>query len=473
MSSKYMMISQKHFDRLLLIVLSAKHRPQMTVKDPLFIHDKNHQNCFSRVLSLFLLEPFSLRNYFSRMEPTPSRDIHEVLNYQYFILGKYHTHRGVQTSSSRSVSLIIAKPFTMFESPSSHLREPRFSKLPAELFSSKMSWKLHDLAKAKYFYVWLFTLAIFPFVAVIVVKSTSSWSSPLTQFITFMSGELVLATLPFAYFFKKQNSIAKLRSLLVKEVVELGSGFDHASWVLIARHANEYLREEGLWHSNLCIYDGEECLRLFRSQVYLPFVNSSSIIQEEQLAVQIYEKSNESYWNSTELIEITMSLKPHQNLPIDTYRFSLVYDLAYGAKQALFYLPAVMLFYSLLAWRFDPAGIAVTSVLGILQTLPGFFLYTRLSRKQAPSTPKHVLMLFKMEQQLVIGESAKEWDEVAKEMNFYLNNEGVMRDRRVFFDGKECHARFQSLLASTLSCDGFEKSLYPELIQFATDCRTV
>ncbi|CEP62655.1 uncharacterized protein LALA0_S06e00650g [Lachancea lanzarotensis] len=345
------------------------------------------------------------------------------------------------------------------------------SQLPAKFFSSKLSWRLHDLANARYFYVWLFALAIFPVVTTSIVKKTGTWSSSITKFTVFVSAEIVLATLPFASQFKKRKNIKKLRSVLLKEVVELESDFAHKHWDLIAKHVNEYLLQEGLWHSEHCIYDGEECLRYFRDQVYLPFVVNPSEKHDEQLATQIYEKSYEIYWSSQELITKIAALEPNQNLPRDTYRFSIVYDLIHGIKPALKFLPVVVLSSLYMKWKMSLKIIATASVFGFLKLMCSSCHLTRRSRGRALSQPLHILTLLKLEYHSEPGESANKWDEVAKKMNTYLNEEGVLPDKRVFFDGKQCHAKFESLLAATLPDDDIKKSLYPELIRFASEFR--
>ncbi|CEP62653.1 uncharacterized protein LALA0_S06e00606g [Lachancea lanzarotensis] len=352
-------------------------------------------------------------------------------------------------------------------------RGGKVPQLPVELFSSKLSWKLHDLAKAKKYYVWLFALAIFPVVTLSILKKTGTWSSWITKFVVLLSAEIVLASLPFACQFKKLNRIPKLlRPLLIKEVVELGLDFRHENWNMIAKRANEFLLQEGFWHSELCIYDGEECLRYFRGQVYLPYVNVPSESREEQLAARIYEKSYEDYWNSQKLAKITTAEEPCQNLPKDTYHFSFVYDLVYGGKKALKYLPVVVLTYLLLNFKISPKLIVTASVIGFLQLMCFSYPLTRQGRKTVLSRPVHVLTLMKLKLHLEPGESASEWDKVAKKMNTYLNEEGILRDRTVFFDGRECHEKFKSLLASILADGDIKRNMYPELIRFAIECKT-
>ncbi|CEP62654.1 uncharacterized protein LALA0_S06e00628g [Lachancea lanzarotensis] len=351
-------------------------------------------------------------------------------------------------------------------------RELGYSQLPVELFSSKFSWRLHDIAKARYFYVWLFSLAIFPMVAAILVLKTNTWSSMVTRYIVIFSGELAFGSLPLACQVKKLKSISKLRSLLVKEVVRLGPDLNYDDWNLIAQHANEYLLQEGFWHSEHCIYDGAECLSYFRAQVYLPSINNPSENHDELLATELYEKSYEDYWNSQECVKFTTVQETNQTLPKDTYHFSLVYDLILGAKEALAFLPLVMLFFLLLVSKINLTMLVTYSVLWYLQLLASFCFLTRMSRKHVIFTPMNVMRLLKLELQLEPGESAREWDEVAKKMNTYLKDEGVFQGKRVFFDGKECHAKFQSLLAATLPEDDTKKSLYPELVCFASEFRT-
>ncbi|SCU82407.1 LAME_0C00958g1_1 [Lachancea meyersii CBS 8951] len=351
-------------------------------------------------------------------------------------------------------------------------RESGSSQLPVQLFSSTLSWKLHDLAKAKYFYAWFLALAIYPVVAAIIVTRTSTWSSLITRFVVFFSAFLVFGTLPFACQVKKMTKIPKLRSLLAKEVVELGPRFTLNDWDLIARRANEYLLQEGLWHSHFCIYDGEECRRYFKGQVYLPYVSESSEDQNEQLAARIYEKSYEGYWKSQELAKTTTSGESYQNLPKDIFHFSFVYDLAYGAKLALKALPFCSLLLIVSGLKIDPQGVAMASVLSFLQLITPCYLDARRERKMTISSPVHVLTLFKLELQLEPGESASEWDKIAKKMNCYLRDKCRFRGRKVFFDGKQCHANFDSLLALTLPDGGIKKSRYPELVCFANECRS-
>ncbi|CEP62656.1 uncharacterized protein LALA0_S06e00672g [Lachancea lanzarotensis] len=345
------------------------------------------------------------------------------------ILGTHHSDRSTRASNSwkaRTLQLLA-----MLRGSQCCRQRPDVSQLPANFFSSKLSWRLHDMAKAKYFYLWLFTLAIFPVIAASILKKTGTWSSPITKVIVLLCAEFVLASLPLACQLRKVDSTSKLRSRLVKEVVGLGSDFKYDDWDSIAQHANEYLLQEGFWHSKHCIYDGEECLSYFRAQFYLPIVNDPSENHDELLAAELYENSYGNYWSSQGCGKIATVQEAGQSLPRDTYHCSLVYDLVYGSKQALKCLPVAVLVYLLMAWKANLRVTVILSTLGFCQLLCFFCPFTIAKRKWIPFTPIHVLTLMNLEVQSEFGESARKWDEVAKKMNIYLNEEGVLPERRV------------------------------------------
>ncbi|CEP62652.1 uncharacterized protein LALA0_S06e00584g [Lachancea lanzarotensis] len=345
--------------------------------------------------------------------------------------------------------------------------------LSPELFTSYLSWRLHNLVKASYLFVWLFATACFSLAAAIISKEMGNWFSETAKVCVFLSLAALFKSIPF---WKTAKLVPELYPQLAKEVAELGPNYSPKDWDLLAQHANEFLFKEGLWHSKLYFYDGEECLHCFRCSVYLPTVRTASEKRNGQLALaaQIYEKSLGNYWNAWEAAENTQVEAPRQYLPKDRYRFSILYDWAYGAKH-ISYFPLLWMLCSLWSGRKNDSRTVDLSTFGglvvVFYTICMF--WERPSAKEFPLTPIQILKFLKLVAELKPGQSDMEWDGVARKMNAFLNETGGLRIINYFFDGKECRAKFQLIMAKVIPNSGIEKSSFPELIKFASEFKTI
>ncbi|SCU87832.1 LANO_0D00210g1_1 [Lachancea nothofagi CBS 11611] len=139
------------------------------------------------------------------------------------------------------------------------------------------------------------------------------------------------------YLLKRYRCLPKLRSYLVQEIIQEKLEVHLKDWDVIAFYANVYLHREQLWHTEFCIYNGKECSELFRSFVYCPSLEADHNDEDENLAVQIYEKSFENYWKSKDNSAIMINDK--HKLPKELYRFRL----AWNAKAIMKKAPALMM----------------------------------------------------------------------------------------------------------------------------------
>ncbi|SCU83306.1 LANO_0B08856g1_1 [Lachancea nothofagi CBS 11611] len=345
------------------------------------------------------------------------------------------------------------------------LNKDQTSQLPYSLFRSKLSWRLHEFVKAPFFYAWILTFTVLSLIPFAIRRAFRSCPLYVSGMLTFLNIEF-LGLLPFMYVLKRDRCLPKLRSYLVQEVIQLKPEAHFRDWDIVALHANGYLRREQLWHTELCIYNGKECSELFRSFVYCPSLKANHDDEDERLAVQIYEKSFESYWKSKE--NYVSTTNDRRKLPKEVYRYRLAWNAKAVMKKASRWMILVPYYAVIINWGNGLLVFYFGLLLGSCQLL--IYSYSSLcaERRTLFNTPLLILTFLKLKTLQEPGEDLEKWNNISRFMNTYLLKESVWRDGEFFFDGEDCRAKFESILTTVISEQvPHIRGSYPELTSYA------
>lgn len=301
-------------------------------------------------------------------------------------------------------------------------QEPKYT-LPIDIFENRFSWACNQVFRH---YQPILVTSLLIVASVALLESPKLWDdfpvASLTGFVISIIG--IFQFIPTWFLVKRRRVLSKNGTTFGSLFLAVNPGVDAAKWAELAYKMNQALYEQGHWRTALFFYSGRGCQTAFRKHILGSRTPDVPREASERYQQDIDDLFKHYLQKQPPMKSLPEELKPKCFTTIDLSR--VVYMASVVGFTVFGYILSKSNFWKVF-WVFFP------------------FCVTRKISRAYYSMKYHHL---DVTQRLVFlatilyfspGKDMKRWDLVARNMDQYLREEGLLLNpQENFFNSREC-----------------------------------